>query len=68
MDAVGTQRRGRDSRKAARVVTKVEMLPTLKRRLPLVEPMTEEQVLRIHNASMDILEEVGAKPFGIRLL
>ena len=59
MDAVGTQRRGRDSRKAARVVTKIEMLPTLKRKLPITEPMNEEQVLRIHNASMAILEEVG---------
>jgi len=35
------------------------MLPALKRNLPLVEPMTPEQVEKIDNASMAILEEVG---------
>ncbi len=35
------------------------MLPSLRRRLPLVEPMTPEQVERIDSASMAILEEVG---------
>jgi trimethylamine--corrinoid protein Co-methyltransferase len=35
------------------------MLPTLKRGLPDMAPMNEEQIERIHNASMDILEEVG---------
>ncbi len=35
------------------------MLPALKRNLPLVEPMTPEQVEKIDRASMDILEEVG---------
>ena len=35
------------------------MLPSLKRNLPLVEPMSPEQVERIDKASMDILEEVG---------
>ena len=35
------------------------MLPALKRNLPLVEPMTQEQIEKIDNASMDILEEVG---------
>jgi trimethylamine--corrinoid protein Co-methyltransferase len=35
------------------------MLPTLTRGLPLVEPMTPDQVERIHQASMAILEEVG---------
>ncbi|MER8395812.1 trimethylamine methyltransferase family protein [Mesorhizobium sp. M1340] len=35
------------------------MLPTLKRGLPVVEPMGAEQVERIHEASLAILEEVG---------
>jgi trimethylamine--corrinoid protein Co-methyltransferase len=35
------------------------MLPTLKNALPVVEPMTPEQVERIHQASLAILEEVG---------
>src|SRR5262249_42031388 len=35
------------------------MLPALKRGLPLVEPMDAEQVERIHEASLAILEEVG---------
>ena len=35
------------------------MLPALKRNLPLVEPMDAEQIAKIDNASMDILEEVG---------
>ncbi len=35
------------------------MLPGLTRNLPVVEPMTPEQVERIDRASMDILEEVG---------
>ncbi|MGB1255640.1 MAG: trimethylamine methyltransferase family protein, partial [Thiolinea sp.] len=59
MDAVGTQRRGRGSRKKARLTTKVEMLPNLVRGLPLTEPMDEEQINKINDASMSILEEVG---------
>jgi len=35
------------------------MLPTLRRGLPVVEPMDAEQVERIHEASLAILEEVG---------
>lgn len=38
---------------------KVDMLPTLKRGLPVIEPMDAEQVERIHQASLAILEEVG---------
>ncbi len=59
MDAVGTQRRGRGSRKKARLTTKVEMLPNLVRGLPLTEPMDDEQIHKINDASMSILEEVG---------
>lgn len=58
--AVATARRGgRDARRAIRTANDFSMLPQLKRNLPLVEPMTQEQVLRVHNASMAILEEVG---------
>ena len=35
------------------------MLPALKRRMPLTEPMSLEEVERIDAASMDILENVG---------
>jgi trimethylamine--corrinoid protein Co-methyltransferase len=35
------------------------MLPTLARRLPLVEPLSVEQIEKIHDASMDILENTG---------
>jgi trimethylamine--corrinoid protein Co-methyltransferase len=52
-------RRGRDARRATRTAPKTAMLPTLRRGLPVVEPMDAEQVERIHVASLDILEEVG---------
>jgi trimethylamine--corrinoid protein Co-methyltransferase len=35
------------------------MLPQLKRGLPVVEPLEQEQIEKIDSASMDILEEVG---------
>ena len=35
------------------------MLPALKRKLPLVEPMDPEQIEKIDNASMHILENTG---------
>ena len=35
------------------------MLPALQARLPLCEPLDEEQIRRIDDASMDILEQVG---------
>ncbi|MCY3982477.1 MAG: trimethylamine methyltransferase family protein [Roseovarius sp.] len=52
-------RRGRGARKAERQIRDVKMLPALKRVLPLTEPMDLEQIERIDNASMDILENVG---------
>jgi len=57
--AEGTRRRGRRARQVERQDPTVEMLPTLKRNLPLVEPMTPDQVEKIDSASMDILENVG---------
>jgi trimethylamine--corrinoid protein Co-methyltransferase len=59
VDAVGTVRRGRGARKATRQTRNITMLPALKRKLPLTEPMTPEQVEKIDAASMDILENVG---------
>ncbi len=59
VDAVGTVRRGRGARKATRQTRDITMLPALKRKLPLTEPMSPEQVEKIDAASMDILENVG---------
>ena len=60
MPAVSTARRGgRDARRDLRRKPSAEMLSGLKRGLPLVEPMTQEEVERIDGASLDILEEVG---------
>ncbi|WP_352973438.1 trimethylamine methyltransferase family protein [Mesorhizobium sp. M1334] len=57
---VQTSRRGgREARRTIRTAPNFEMLPTLKRGLPVVEPMDAEQVERIHEASLAILEEVG---------
>ena len=50
---------GREGRRALRSKPKTSMLAALERRLPLCEPLDEEQIRRIDNASMDILEEVG---------
>ena len=59
IDAVGKVRRGRGVRKALRETRDIKMLPALKRKLPLMEPMTSDQITKIHSASMDILENVG---------
>ncbi len=61
VEAVGTERRGRGARKAARQVTDTTMLPALRRRLPVSEPMDAEQIARLDAASMDILENVGVQ-------
>ncbi|MEM8948003.1 MAG: trimethylamine methyltransferase family protein [Pseudomonadota bacterium] len=58
-DRTRTQRRGREARRDIRTAPRHDMLPNLRRGLPLIEPMTPEQVSKIDNASMDILEEVG---------
>ena len=59
IDAVGKVRRGRGVRKALRETRDIKMLPALKRKLPLTEPMTSDQIIKIDAASMDILENVG---------
>ncbi len=59
LEAIGTTRRGRGARRAVRQTRDVTMLPALRRRLPLTEPMDSDQIARIDAASMDILENVG---------
>ena len=54
-----SRRGGRSVRRELRSAPETQMLPALKRNLPLVEPMNEEQIEKIDNASLDILEEVG---------
>jgi trimethylamine---corrinoid protein Co-methyltransferase len=50
---------GRGARKVLRSAPDFEMLPSLRRGLPECEPMTPEQVRKIDDASMSILEDVG---------
>ena len=54
-----TRRGGRAALRKKRQQRDTAMLPALKRKLPLTEPMTAEQVEKIDKASMSILEEVG---------
>ena len=61
VDAVGTARRGRSARRAIRQTRDITMLPALRRRLPMTEPLTPEQIEKIDAASMDILENVGVQ-------
>ena len=60
-----TVRLGRDARRTDRLKVKIEMLPTLKRNLPLTEPMSEEQILKMDDASLSILEDVGVEFHGL---
>jgi trimethylamine--corrinoid protein Co-methyltransferase len=53
------RRGGRAARRRARENHREGMLPTLTRNLPLVEPLSQEQIERIDEASMHILENVG---------
>ena len=59
VEAIGKTRRGRGVRKAIRQTRDITMLPALKRGIPLINPMSMEQVEQIDAASMDILEDVG---------
>jgi trimethylamine--corrinoid protein Co-methyltransferase len=61
IEAAGTIRRGRGARKALRQQRDITMLPALKRKLPLTEPMNADEVERIDAASMAILEDVGVQ-------
>ncbi len=53
------RRGGRSSRRDLRSAIDTKMLPALKRGLPPVEPMSAEQIERIDQASLAILEDVG---------
>ena len=59
VQAVGTTRRGRSSRRLKSQTRNFKMLPGLRRRLPLTEPLDPDQIQRIDNASMEILENTG---------
>lgn len=50
---------GRSARRLTREAIDCDMLPGLTRNLPLCEVMDDEQVYRIDDASMSILENVG---------
>ncbi len=52
-------RRGRGARRAARTSTKLRWLPELDRGIPYLDIVPPEQLERIHDASMTLLEEVG---------
>ena len=54
-----TRKGGRAALRRKRQKRDFSMLPALKRNLPLVEPMSQEQVEKIDDASMSILEEVA---------
>ncbi len=54
-----TRRGGRSSRRTLRSNRRDPMLPALKRGIPYTEPMDQDQIERIHEASMWILENVG---------
>ncbi|WP_312795057.1 trimethylamine methyltransferase family protein [Tianweitania sp.] len=59
VQASAARRGGREARRTIRTTPKFEMRPALHRGLPVVEPMDAEQVERIHEASLAILEDVG---------
>ena len=60
-DDPGPIRRGRDARAAKRRNRVRTWLPELERKIPWVDLLSEEQVRTIHEASMDIIEEVGVE-------
>ena len=59
VQAVGTSRKGRSSRRLKSQTKNFKMLPGLRGRLPLTEPLDPDQIQRIDNASMNILENTG---------
>ena len=53
------KRRGRNARRAARAANTLAWLPELDRGIPYLDIVPHEQLLRIHDASMTLLEEIG---------
>ena len=60
-DDLGRVRQGRDARAAKRRTRVRTWLPELERKIPWVDLLSEEQVRTIHEASMDVIEEVGVE-------
>ena len=58
---LGRVRRGRDARAAKRRTRPRSWLPELERRIPWVNLLSDDQVQVIHDASMDVVEEVGVE-------
>ena len=58
---LGRVRRGRDARAARRRTRTRFWLPELERRIPWVDLLSDDQVEVIHDASMDVVEEVGVE-------
>ena len=50
---------GSSAKREAIEAKRPPMLPTLKRNLPVVEPLDQDQIEKIDHESMRILEEVG---------
>ena len=57
----GRIRRGRDARAAQRRTRVRTWLPAMERKIPWVDLLTEDQVRTIHDASMDVIEDVGVE-------
>jgi trimethylamine---corrinoid protein Co-methyltransferase len=53
------RRRGREARRQARTSFQVRWFPPLRRKLPLYEVLDEEQLERLHQAAMRIVEDLG---------
>ena len=60
-DDLGRVRQGRDARAAKRRTRVRTWLPELERKIPWVDLLSDEQVRTIHEASMDVIEEVGVE-------
>ena len=60
-DDLGRVRRGREARAAHRRRKVRTWLPELERKIPWVDLLGPEQVQTIHDASMDVIEEVGVE-------
>ena len=58
---LGRVRRGRDARAAKRRTRTRSWLPELERRIPWVDLLSDDQVQVIHDASMDVVEEIGVE-------
>jgi trimethylamine--corrinoid protein Co-methyltransferase len=64
-----SRRRGRDAHRAMRSAPTPEALRPVRAGLEggRYKPLTETEVLRIHNAALDVLEQIGladARPAG----